>query len=314
MTRKKSTLVILLMLMLVPAISLAASPSRHTTIALTYIERYPNDEIAQKCANYQKEFVAGAVCTDFTVDLYLADYANVAAGTQDLGGYAIVHNWGFQQRVMQQAANDAERCLAYGIVAHLIPDSIWHNNVVSDAIESTGLPNIPYHPLYELQDELYLQRNDPQLIEVMKNTCTIFEENPRYAEMFQNAIGTNSPVRVSERMKSMSNLMGSNIFYDGTFKGYKDNPFYGIAKFAASSIRTTPTEQIAAGETAVEKLRYIFNNFNERYSCTPAFCPAEPHGFTKLQQADSNAGTGRLLIIGSFIVVIALIVIAGSRR
>src|SRR3990167_2331556 len=284
-------------LLLMGSLAFAGAPSRHTLSSLEYLSDYNGiDEVATLCSNYQREFIAGAVCTDFTVDLYVVENGR---------GYLVMHNWNTQQRIMTQAVNDAERCLAHGASAHLIQDSIWHNNIIPDAITSSGFRNIPYHPLYELQDELYLQRTDRQTVEIMKRACTLFEEKPRYSDMFQNALGQQgvTNINVKERMKVMANLMGTDTFYGGSgeFSGYKNNIFYGIAQVAASAIQTYPADQITGGQEATNRMHQIYASFGDRFTCDDNFCPANPHGFESLEQADAGAGYTQIIVIGSLL-------------
>jgi len=294
-------LAVIISLMVIGNVVLAFSPSGHIWITEKFFEKYPNNDVVRLCSDYKREFRAGSIMPDITVFFYF---------TEGGKNYLATHNWNFQQRVMTQAVNDAERCYAWGIASHLISDAHVHNGFIADEIQSKLIPNIPLHPLIEAQDELYLQRNDRITVDIMSQSLRIMQDNPRLVEITQNALGQGSPINVKSLTAELSSVLGD--FYSSAYVPSNPSMFYGIWKFLGNTISIDPQQMIISRDGSVDDHDKIFRNFALRFSCDQDFCPAEPHGFNRLEYVEGQAALFRALGI-IVIVVIGFILIKSKR-
>lgn len=287
-----------IMLTMIP--TLAFSPTGHVQIANEFFDNYPNNLIAMECRNYKREFIAGSIFPDITVFYYF---------TEGGKNYLATHNWNYQQRVMIQAVTPAERCFAHGISSHLIADATVHNGFIADEIADKLIPNIPLHPLLEAQDELYLQRVDRINVNIMIHSLDVMFENDRLMQISQNALGQETPLDVRKQTRDLTGALGN--FYNSAYVNPNPDVLYSIYRNLANTIEINPQGMIDSRQQAVINHNRIFTNFNERFKCEQAFCPAEPHGFNRLNNAEASAALVRVLAV---IVIIAIAIIILSKR
>jgi hypothetical protein len=299
----KKTILILMLILMSFNVVLSASPSGHQW-AVTKFFQTSNSDIARLCKNYEAEFRAGTIISDFAV---LPRANSIVTRYIENGGkdYKFTHSWNFQQEVMNQARNDAERCFAYGIgLGHLVTDSVYHEVLIPEKI-SDSLVGVNYivHPIIEASEEVAIIKHNSIEFEKSKNSLRIMLENPRYCEMMTKAIGNNIEFNCMEEVNRLNFYLGGD-FYSGAYKGTERTNIvmYYIYK-AGSSFGSFSSYQEADFWTtkASQGMDYYAKNWQERVKLSP-------DGFEKLNEA-SMKNNVRLTILIVIILILLIFVI-----
>jgi hypothetical protein len=240
---------------------------------------------SKECANdtlSRQAFMLGCELPDIAVGKYFEE-----------GGkeYKLTHNWNFQQALMNQANSQDERCLAYGVAGgHLVLDGISHMETVPEAIDTMKLPNNLLHPLLEQKFDATLAQVHPWVVEQTTHMMDAINgpKGPRYVEMVENALGSNSRLDVKSEMVNLQTALGGQ-FYDTEFKPTGAGILYsGYNAIAAFTKWIQPVIGSANyGGTdyhfrkGIEQSTNIQENWGARYTISP-------HGFDELTAADNK--------------------------
>lgn len=228
----------------------------------------------------KQAYLLGVMIPDITVIYYFEE-----------GGreYRLSHNWLFQQECMSQAKSDDEKCMCWGISAHLIQDGISHMQAVPKAIEKFRIPNWLLHPLLEKKVDSALALKHPELITSTPRMMDALDgpQGERYIEMIEYAMGENSEINVKNELTKLRIALDS--FYESQFRPTGDTwifetysridkltnylaPYIGTMNFASIDFYY---------EKSKEQTVNTFNNWGTRYQISP-------HGFTELSSADKG--------------------------
>jgi hypothetical protein len=251
-------------------------------------------EIGRLCSSSdlnKAAYLLGVMTPDMAVIYYYE------AGGKE---YRLSHNWNFQQEIMSNALTDDEKCLAWGVAAHLIEDNIAHTSMVPDAIERLRTPNWVLHPLLEKKVDSALVMKYPELKETTPHIMDALdgEKSDRYVAMIEAAMGDNSQINVREELAKLKLAVSGGNFYESQFKptgstwiftsyNYIDvftnwlAPYIGTINFANTDYYLTKTE---------EQLTNVFNNWGTRYQLSP-------HGFEELGASNQKASSSLTIFL-----------------
>lgn len=142
---------------------------------------------------------AGNILPDITA----IDYANPNKN------YQAMHNWNFQQRILDMAESEEERCLAYGVAFHLIADNVSHNQFIPPIMEETNIPELLIHPLAEEKYDEWLVCLNKNLVDETKKSLDIFygPKQDRYIKNVENALGKTANLNVKRKMMELSLIL-----------------------------------------------------------------------------------------------------------
>lgn len=172
------TLLVIFSLFLLPNVN-ALFPDSHHYIHLKICDTQTTTSPIKTlvCDKYPKEALAGDLITDISVVYYY---------TEDFTRYDITHSQNFCQRMIEEAENDRQLAVAYGVCLHQIHDSQSHNILVPHSIVNTLTPNAFIHPIAEFRvEELLLNEqklnplntNKKALESQTRDALLIFQEN-----------------------------------------------------------------------------------------------------------------------------------------
>jgi hypothetical protein len=231
-------------------------------------------------------------------DKILANYDACLAGIEapDVGviyyytnfkAYQSLHDWNYQQKLLELASNDAEETFAicYGI--HLVQDTVSHNFFVPDRIRSTKIPNALIHPVVELKiDPLY---QDPRASHVM-------DKFDAYVHLMNEASGDKEWGQEGSILRT---AIGGENFYDDGFAPGEETTYFkllsGTMDFLAKfDLEDSTVDYDARLDKATKD--YLMGTI-------PVF---DPSGADALRSADQNANVwkwvlGIALLISLFI-------------
>ena len=301
---KKQIVILMLMLLLVLPLVESFGPRTHNRINSLIKLDENKGAILENCLDggiNEKAFRAGSVAPDLSVIYYYS---------QGGKAYKATHNMLFQQEVMNQAVTDDERCFGYGILTHLITDSISHTQVVPEKIKQTKVKNAFLHPLLEKKMDSVLANEFPEILGESEHMLDIMFTPPygdRYIEMMEKALGENVDIDVRKEIENLGYALGS--FYDDAFSPtIQDNSlfaFYPIIDSMTNFIHPivglwSVKNTNAIVNQNVELTLSVFENLGVRHSLSP-------HGFSELQQANEEATFIVPLILILLILVLTIL-------
>lgn len=275
----KKILFILLALFFISNVS-AFAPLSHTEIDEDLFNQ-SSSKIIESCRPYESEFKLGSLTPDLAVIYY---YSN---GGKD---YKLTHNWNFADEVMRNAVTQDEICFAYGIAAHLIADSVSHNQMVPTAIKKVYIPNWLLHPLLEQKYDSVRASKHPNLKNSSNHVMDALygSKGDRYASMVQKALGTNTDIDAKNELVKLSISLGT--FFQTQYKPTGGTLIFKIYPAIAklTYILYPIIGNVNSGnldlyyDRAVELEVSSFSNWGSRYQISP-------HGFDTLNEADNSA-------------------------
>jgi len=179
----------------------AWAPHTHNYIADKIKERSAETNITFCFDNSANEdgFRAGMIIPDITV----LDYINKPKI------YQKTHSWNFQTEVLNRAESQDEKCLAYGIAAHLIADSVAHGKFMVSKIEKTGFPEYITHPVIEAKyDKCIVSKNKYLIAETGKSLDVFYDaEKEAYIENIKASLGEESKENVKGRINKLATVL-----------------------------------------------------------------------------------------------------------
>lgn len=234
-----------------------------------------DSEIAKLCKNYRKEFEAGALLPDITVKFYY---------TENARKYKVTHNWNFQQRCLDFATDDSQKCFCYGIgIGHYAPDVVSHNVWIPSEIPIWQVPNSGIHPTLEAVLEAHIIKTYPQVYKrTARGLDILLPENSNYREDLVkltkksvSAIDPQELIEVEEEIRWLSGWLGS--FYTNVY--FAPQIYSGISSIVDAT---------GSGEGYMKYVRMSQEKMHEFATNWATFSRQdnEPHGFTKLFMAD----------------------------
>lgn len=228
-------------------------------------------------------FRSGSMTPDITVTRYYSE-----------GGkeYKLTHNFLFQQELLNEARTDDEKCLAYGVMAHLIQDSVSHTDAVPKKIEKSNIKNVWLHPLLEKKYDSEISKLHPELKEQVPHILDAYygQKGDRYIQMVENALGTNIEFDVKQEIDNLRVAFG-DYYTEGMAPTENVNSIFilytyvnSLTDFIHPYVAKASISDVNAYVTKIGDLTInTFNNLGARYSMSP-------HGFSELEQADQKAG------------------------
>ena len=280
-----------LLISIVLPLSSAWGPNTHNYLSRD--ELMDQTEIGTICSTTEANkaaYLLGVEVPDLTVIYYY-----------EQGGreYRISHNWLFQQEIMNQALTDDEKCLAWGIAAHLIEDGISHTQSVPEAITKFRMPNWIVHPLLEKKIDSALILKYPDLGSTTPHMMDALDgpNSARYISMIESAMGSNSVIDVKSELTKLKIAISGNKFYDTQFKPTGSTwifqGYYYIDKFTnflGPYIGTVNFENADAYlDKTEEQTKNTFDNWGSRYKLSP-------HGFDELSAANEKTNSSLTII------------------
>lgn len=275
----------LLMIIITSSGVLAFGPNSHNRIFDIVQEELGENQILEMCydrGDNERALRAGTVIPDISVIFYYTE------GGKD---YKLLHNWNFQQETLSRALTEDEKCFAYGIAFHLIMDSVSHNELVSDRISSTRVPNWLLHPLVEKKWDSGLSKNHKELAEETSNMLSVMftPKGERYIEMMDFSVGENIEFDI---LKETTNLAAAlNTFYEDIYRPTKEeNSLFTVyplidkfTNFIEPVVGGVNERELNANmDRTAQLVINTFDNWGTRNSLSP-------HGFSQLQIANEKA-------------------------
>lgn len=200
----------LLMILLVSPIAMAWGPYTHGYINKMAIDD-PNfrGQIADTIRNYREYYDACFIASDITVWYYYT------SGSR----YEATHSWEFQEEFMSKATRPQEKACAYGIAAHLIQDSVSHNEFVPKKIRETYFPNFPGHVMAEGEIEVWVIDQHPDVFERYRNAMNVILNDPELMRKFDEAASSSGVINTEQLVRTLADVIGSEGgFYSKYFK------------------------------------------------------------------------------------------------
>lgn len=274
-------------------------PFTHTFLSNNIEKNGMDNEIIRMCFDdgiNEVAFRSGSMLPDMTVTRYYSQ------GGKD---YKLTHNWLFQQELLSEARTQDEKCLAYGVMAHAIQDSVSHTDAVPKKIKSINIKNFLLHPLLEKKYDSEISKLHPELSEQVPHILDAFhgQKGDRYIEMIENALGSNIDFDVRLELDNLALAFGS--YYErGMAPQDKSNSLFKAYAYV-NKITDSIHPYVARGSITdidlyINKVGDLtintFNNLGARYSMSP-------HGFSELQQADQEAGNWASIFLIAVILV-----------
>ncbi len=296
-------ILVVMFLLVVPMVS-SFGPHTHNYIINQLKEKAPEGSVLKDCLDggiKEMAFRSGAEISDTTITKYFTD------GGKD---YKILHNWNFQQEMMNRAITPDEKCFCWGISCHLTPDSVAHTQAIPPKIKRYRIPNWLLHPLWEKKVDSQLVADHPELMEQSKHMLDIMYISPygdRYIEIMEDALGSNVDFDVKTEVDNLNWALDG--FYDKAYRPrVQDNSLfiiYPIIDKITNSIhflvgKKSIKDMNSYIDKSTELTLNVFENPGSRYALSP-------HGFSELQKADEKASfIVPLLFIILIIVSVAL--------
>jgi len=277
-------------------------PATHTYLSNQIEVNGQENDIIRMCFDNginEEAFRGGSMLPDITVTKYYSE-----------GGreYKLTHNWLFQQELLSEARTEDEKCLAYGVMAHLLQDSVSHTDAVPQKIESLNIKNWLLHPLLEKKYDSEISKQHPEVAEQVPHILDAYygQKGDRYVQMIENALGENIDFNVRTEINNLGLAFGS--FYELGMAPTEDvNTLFASYKYinkitdwlhpyvAKSSVADIEQYITKIGDLTIN----TFNNLGARYSMSP-------HGFSELQKADQEAGN-----FVTYILILIILIFTG---
>lgn len=152
---------------------------------------------------------AGNILPDITAIDYINPNKN----------YKATHSWNFQQKLLDMAESQDEKCLAYGVSIHLIADSVAHEKFIPSKIKKIGLLNWIIHLLIEEKiDECLVYKNKHLIVETEKSLDVFYDiKEEEYIKNIKNSLGTEIDLNVKKninRLNLVLNVLKNIIIAD----------------------------------------------------------------------------------------------------
>jgi len=183
---------------------LAWDPWTHQLINDKALEITNDGVIKQTIQQYRNYFDSGYSVTDTPVMhyyLYSSKYDSTHGG------------WTFQQCVELKASGKPKiQAFAYGIAAHLIADSVSHNNFVPNQIRTTFIPNNIIHPISEfiVGSHILASPEGDMAYQRAKVSFSAFFADEELQQITQDCASRQGYLDIVEDTKTFAQLLGDS--------------------------------------------------------------------------------------------------------
>jgi len=186
------------------------SGKTHMYINDKMIEQLPSSPIKDIITNNRQCFDAGFISVDVTVFYYFS------SGMRSK--YEATHSGSFCDELMRLSETDCQRAFAYGCWAHLIQDSVSHNEYVYERIKTYFAPNFPFHPIFELTPEAHIIKTHGESYTRLQYSLKPLLNDPILMNKFQQAVSKLTVINVKDEVKRFDEVIGDpEGFYTRAF-------------------------------------------------------------------------------------------------
>ncbi len=168
-----------------------------------------NSYIVQEIIANRGVFDACYMVTDATIIHYYLDYSR----------YDATHAPSFADCVVNKNPNDVKlRVCSYGIYAHLIADSVSHQNFVPNRIRATNIPNWIIHPISEGIVETHIWDESNIAYERAKDSLQAYYSDPELQQVLQSCYSPNGNINLKTDVDALNDALGNpDGFYTKLF-------------------------------------------------------------------------------------------------
>ena len=200
-----------------------------------------------------------------------------------------------------------EVCFCRGIgLGHYPCDYYSHNVAVRQKIESNPLcQNAWCHPYWEARWEMAIEKYDSIVYQQTRQSLDVMITNPRYCEIINQILGTNTQLDCNADVLRLRNAYGSWVtVYAPQTSTLASQLYLGLSSSIGNE--ADYQEAVSISHSTVAIADKIADDWIDKWSYSP-------HGFDALSQADSkNSSTLQVMLAG--IIVILVIVMLSKRR
>jgi len=212
---KKIFIPVILFFLLIPSLSLAASPSNHEFIndGALADSRLASSPIAQLSNQYRNFFDSGYMITDVSILYY-----------SQTGPYPAEHAWNFQTCIMsgdngKYQVTPQIQAYSYGVAAHLIVDSVYHNLLIPQVIKQTYVLNMPIHAIKEGLFETRIEKDHAEAYLRAQLALNTYFSDTTLQQLTQDCASKTGYFNVYDTAVLLNNALGSpNSYLTKIFK------------------------------------------------------------------------------------------------
>ncbi|MDD5286797.1 MAG: zinc dependent phospholipase C family protein [Desulfuromonadaceae bacterium] len=223
--------------------------------------------VAALLAAYPRDFLYGCIAADITVGKKFTHYL------------LNCHRWGIGQKILKNAASDAERACAYGYLCHLAADTIAHNYYVPHKIIRSFATVTMKHAYWEMRFETFVnddiwelarevcrtnqEANDKLLRSVLTTTIFSFGTNKRIFNSIMLLSRLEKWQQIMQTLSSNSRYKLAESDRDEYMKLAGEAVFDFLQNSEGSKLlKADPTGQkaLAAADALRKNLRLLYQN------------------------------------------------------
>jgi hypothetical protein len=213
---------LIVILIMAASVVLAAMPEDHTNYNLISMESYPDTSVGRIVNKYPQDFIACDLMADISVFYYFSE------GFTSIGKeYRATHSKVLCTKMVELAGND-EKALAcaYGVCAHHVQDSVYHNTGVPRIIEMTGVPNGLIHAFWEEKMDKSMESSSTRPLKSTVNNALSYVKQSSHREEFRRALIATGSTLPFDTMwdKFVDTVVGSSKYSPG-FQGFTAVPY-----------------------------------------------------------------------------------------